>query len=206
VSAPELKYVDTYVTDVTNPGNAGTATASVGLSALVQGAEYNQRIGRSINMDKIQYDVMFSSSQGTTTVIANNGFPFSMQWAIVIDTECNGSLANYGNVFDLSSFNTSVGQAFVNNSTARNRFHMIKSGEASWIAGQSMYRVRGTCSLKNLPYSLGQVEYSGTAGTNAAITKNALIFVYGECNCDAGGVSIVSGCLSAGFRLTYLDA
>lgn len=206
MATPELKYIDTYVTDVTNPGNAGTATASIGLSASAQGTEYNQRIGRCINMDKIEYDVLFSSSQGTTTVIANNGFPFSMQWAIVIDTECNGSLANYGNVFDLSSFNTSVGQAFVNNSTARNRFHMVKRGEASWIAGQSLSRVHGTCSLKNLSTNLQQVEYSGTAGTNAAITKNALIFVYGECNCDAGGVSIVSACLSAGFRLTYMDA
>jgi len=160
--------------------NAGAAALSTSglvtyMSAIGQGSDINQRIGRAINYHSVVIDVAINPNALNVSSAAN-GF-----WAIVFDRQPNGALATFGDIFDLA--NGLGDPAFTHRNTIKYADRFIVLTRKDFCVGiqyatDNGYQCREYIHLASR--LRGEDVKSKYQGTSAAITDaatGALLFV-----------------------------
>lgn len=170
--SPELKYVDTAISQVCDTTGAITL-----LNTVPQGAGESARIGRKINIRSIECHLR-TGAEATTVV---NQF----RWMLVYDRQPNKALAAITDVLN------SVDPNALKNDQNRERFLVIKDKTGKVIGNNTTAGQQTDCTINVFKYYKRcklPVVY-GTAGTGAIgdITTGALLLL--TCGQQAAGTS-----------------
>ena len=145
------------------------------LNGIQKGDSLSQRTGDEIEMHSVHLELFasaFTSTQYVLTPGADGGF-----WALVLDTQSNGTIAQFSTIFDTSS--SAAGLAFKINSP---RFRIIAREE--WTVGAGMpYRARRDIAFGNsLPVVYSNITNKDSLGTFSCLIpiREALLFCWGS--------------------------
>ncbi len=171
-SGAELKFFDTVVTS-----GATTAGAMIDmdLSGITQGTSDTQRIGRKINLKKIQY--RFLVSKNPTTTLTTAGI---LRFMILVDHQCNGTQPAVLDILETAGF-----QSF-RNLANKDRFTTLldrnyalnyqaggpSSTTTTTFAEIQHYDFWSTKADFSIP-----IEYDANTGAIGDLTSNNLVFL-----------------------------
>lgn len=163
----EKKEVDTIGNDTLSAGGA-----TVLLNGVIEGLDYNMRIGRSITHAYLQMDILIQLAAAQT--IGDNG-----QFSIVLDRQPNGGLAAFNQIYDVTT--ASAGVAFRNTGLYTDRFKVIKTFEYNLsTTGPDTLHVREYVPLyKMLRHLDAETKFLNTTAAIASIATNSILLVYG---------------------------
>jgi len=170
----ERKYIETAVT-------AGDMSASGIIGSLIEiaeGTDFNERVGRKIRLQYIQYD-LFASNEPAV----NN--PYEGIFHIVLDRQPNNAVPAYGDVIDITVAKTYNGHKNVQ--LFEERFKILQSFPfySSGNSGEA-FRARGFIDLSKSPEVDQVVHYNGSAlGTP---NTNNLLLLYASNEPTTGDV------------------
>lgn len=171
-SSPEVKFIDTSVN--VNPNATGTVLL---LNACVEGSDYNNRIGRKIELTSVEYSLVFAGGTGDLGTGAT--YPENIDvgmFSLVYDKQSNGAAPAWSDVYTVSgSVISPFSHRNVNN---LDRFVVLATDRLTIsVAGPNSAMCNRYIRTKH------DVRFnSGNAGTIADINSGGLFLVYADQN------------------------
>ncbi len=196
------------VTDVAHPQAfyySGLTNVISGPNAIAQGTGVNQRIGRQISLKSISFRWQIGNSNYSYTDAnlasplydARPGSQFIYKWAVVLDTQCNGAIANFDDYIVPPANNVPIILGY-RNLDETGRFKTLKSGTrkvpiryiavpqtAQYGAGTLIPYVEGWVGVFNdhaditVPMKGMKIQYSGATGAVSELkSNNIVLFVW----------------------------
>lgn len=190
VGSKEMKFNDYEITTPSALGLYSAATVASAINGIASGTDYNQRIGRIINLQSLEfsYDVRcdFAANAYTATKVV-----------IVYDKQTNGAAPFYSDMYFTTALHS---RKNVNN---EDRFVILHEeiicqgiGETASVPGamqNSIVRRKGYIKLRGL-----KTMYTGVGGTVGSIDSGGLFVVAVN---DNGSHSFIAGA----FRVRFYD-
>lgn len=184
----EIKYKDNGTTVVYPTGGFVAC-----VNAIAEGTDYDNRIGRHINMKYLMIDLLIQpSTLANAASNADSGFI-----AIVYDKQPNAATPSFTNVFD--SVGSVPGNALLNVALDRDRYKVLKLEHyycqpkfdtAGQLLGGSFQDVLGMKRRWFVPLRDVDVEYNTASG--AIPSKGSLLVCWGSVlNSTAGGTGTI---------------
>lgn len=194
LNAVEKKYLDTVIS-YASVLNAGYV---ISLNIIGEGDDYNQRNGRRIFAQYIEYDLFFTYGSAASSATPQYN---AATWHLVYDRQPNGAAATYTDIFDTSTI-TLPAYSFKNIKGNQDRFRILKSwaGTVGYQGNtDTSQRVRGFLPLSNLPNRGAHITY-GSGGVVLPTTGAVYL-----CYCtDNSTLNVIS--FYGGVRFVYTDA
>lgn len=181
------------------------------LNGIAQGADFNNRIGRKINMTKLIYNLTLTPDVGVG--VANSGNCAQYRLVVVFDRQANGAAPAWSDIFAPGTSDPdygSVTQLSTNllNLNWRERFQLLvdKVGQIGPFnildtAVPQLANDRQVISLKGAKRLSHEVTYSSNLDTIGAImTGSVYAFLI-----TSGPLSVNDYQVKGGFRIRYTD-
>lgn len=190
VGSKEMKFNDLEITSPAAVGLFSAVTSATPINLIAQGTDYNQRIGRIINLQSLEfsYDIRcdYAANAYTTTKIV-----------LFYDKQTNGSSPVYSDVY----YNTSIhSRKNVNNEDRFQILHeevigqqMGESGSLPQSTWNAIVRRKGYIRLNGM-----KTMFSGTTAITANLDSGGLFLVAVN---DNNAHSFIQGV----FRVRYYD-
>jgi hypothetical protein len=160
------------------PSNGTT----IGLNSIIEGIDYNQRIGRTITSKNIQIDLF-----ATAPAAGGNDAGF---FALVYDSQPNSGIATFATIFDITA--AQPGQAFKSTGTGVDkRFRVCWMEHFAVITGSEPFKMRKFWKCQDpspVQYNqapavapitgayilcVGSMSNTGVVGTSSSFSINA---------------------------------
>lgn len=149
----ELKVVDNFRNDVPAP-NGGTVIL---LNGIGQGTDYYNRIGRKVMLKSLMIKGALTVEQ-TGTGLAIPNASMSTRLAIVYDSQTNGTLPSYADIFQSVDSNGGVTNTTFSgvNLNNRDRFKILKDWTVELRPNIGQSTVAGVPTIGSMSISAGQ--------------------------------------------------
>lgn len=193
IMRPVSRLVERKVFDGSvNSFVANTGTILV-VNGIASGTDVSGRIGRKVNMLKLQYGFNFNNT--LSRLAASTGGNDLLRISVIYDSQPNGVAPAFNDIYDAAgSVNSSLCLLDVNG------FDRFQELAVNWLqicdGGPNAQHMSRVVNLKRK-----KVRYQGTGGGIANIATGALYIVLVTANPSDAQTSIVNGQT----RLTYVD-